>query len=336
MNTEQGPSPLLTIAIVTRNRAALLRECLESLSRQTASFEWRAFVVDNASDDETFALASAFAKRDRRFTVYLELQLGASRARNRATHEAVTPYVLFVDDECTFPPGYIERAGSLIQANRPACFGGPVLARFACDPPRPSWYKESYGAFSLPENNPPVGPARLSAGNLGASREALLTIGGFPESFGPAGRQMVYGEENVVVTAMWRRYGPDAVLYDPDLFNRHLVRPEKYRWRTIFRESLRRGLARGRLKAHRLDHGAATHDSLATATRRRCALCHIPQLIGGAVLDFTLLRRLTDPVRYPDIRNVVYERWTRYVTMFGVLIGYMRGRRETRSRKSTT
>lgn len=319
---------MITVAIVTRNRANLLRECLESLSLQRASSDWRVIVVDNGSDDDTFAVASTFAAADPRFGVVVEPQPGASRARNRAAHEAATPYLLFVDDECTFPDGYVERACALVREREPACFGGPVHARFAAQPPRPAWYKDVYGAFSLPENNPSGGPPRLSAGNLGAHREALLAVGGFPESFGPTGNRMVYGEENAVIAAMWRRYGSEAVIYDAGLINRHLVRPEKYRWATIFRESFSRGVARGRLKAHGFGEpddasapGPASHG-------RRGAVPRVLTVLCDAMLDLTLLRRITESGRYPDVRNVIYERWTRYVTMTGLLIGYLKGRRE--------
>lgn len=319
---------MITVAIVTRNRASLLRECLESLSLQKVSSDWRVIVVDNGSDDDTFAVASAFASANPRFGVTVEPQPGASRARNRAAHEAATPYLLFVDDECTFPDGYVERASTLVRKRQPACFGGPVHARFAAEPPRPIWYKDEYGAFSLPENNPPGGPPRLSAGNLGVRREALLAVGGFPESFGPAGSRMVFGEENAVIAAMSRRYGSEAVIYDAGLINRHLVRPEKYRWPTIFRESFCRGVARGRLKAHGL---GKAHDASPPAPASHGRSGTVPWMIAilcDAVLDLTLLRRITEPGRYPDLRNVIYERWTRYIRITGLLIGYIKGRRE--------
>ncbi|MFL9828797.1 glycosyltransferase family 2 protein [Rhodoplanes sp. SY1] len=323
---------MITVIIVTRNRAALLSECLESMSRQHAPEGWRVLVVDNGSTDGTFAVASAFAGSDSRVSVVVEPELGASRARNRGAREAATPFLLFVDDECTFPEGYVARAFALVRGARPACFGGPVHARFLVDPPRPSWYKDSYGAFSLPAHNPYGGPPRLSAGNLGVCREALLTVGGFPEAFGPVGGRMLYGEENALVAALWDRYGPHRVVYDPGLVNHHLVRPEKYSWPAIFRESYLRGVARGRLAAWGLDEAMRMPPSSDVAGAELLAGRAL-RALGVALLDLSLLRRVIEPARYPDCRNIVYERWTRYVTAAGILAGRVKGRREIAARR---
>jgi glycosyltransferase involved in cell wall biosynthesis len=320
---------MITIIVVTRNRAALLEECLASLSQQQAPGDWRVLVVNNGSSDDTDLVTARYSASNPRFSAILEAEPGASRARNRGATEASTPYLLYVDDECTFPDGYVALAQEIAARQQPACFGGPVLSRHHAHPPVPAWFKPDYGAFSLPHNNRPGLPPRLSAGNLGVSREALFKVDGFPESYGPVGLQMRYGEENAVIAGMWDRFGAERVVYEPKLINHHLVRPEKYSWRFILKDHFLRGLARGRLHAaglgedSRIHHGASSES--VPPSRNGFALA---RLLGDWVLDVTLLRLITEPKRFPSWQNVVYERWMRYVAAVGVGVGYLKGKFE--------
>ena len=331
---------MITVVIVTHNRAAILSHCLNSLAVHATRCEgWRVLVVDNASSDGTASLVDGFRQRCRNFDYVREARLGASCARNRGTAETSTPYVLFVDDECTFPPGYLDVACELIEQRQPACFGGPIGPWFLPAPPRPGWYKDEYGSFSLPRNNPPDGPPRLSAGNLGASRAALQEVGGFDEGLGPVGGRMSYGEENALVSVMWDKFGPERVLYEPRLKCLHLVRPEKFAWRQIMAENLRRGLARGRLSAAGLGEQQRLRVvEPAVAVDAAPAHQSAGSRAGGALLDLamdvTLLRLLTEPGNYRCWQQVVYERWMGYVRWLGLCTGLLIGRSVGRLRKT--
>lgn len=312
---------MITVIVATLNRADLLKEGLASLAGQECSYDWRVIVVDNGSKDTTAAVARSFEARDHRFSYLLEPIPGACKARNSGLSAATTRYVLFVDDECTFPPDYLQRACRLCEHRRPACFGGPVMARYAAQQPRPSWYKDVYGSFSLPENNLPGAPPRLSAGNIGGSVAALKQIGGFPEDYGPVAKAMRYGEENALVASMWDTYGPDGIVYDEQLINYHLVRPEKYAWSHILKDNFGRGVARGRLYVMGLNEATrvllhAANSSDAAAVRKSKA-----RLALDLLLDISLLRMVVDRAGYPAWQNVVFERWMGYVRRIGVLAG---------------
>lgn len=318
---------MITVVIATRNRADTLLECLTSLSCQESFVkDWRVLVVDNGSEDTTAEIATAFALRDSRFSYVHEPVPGASRARNRGVAEARTPYVLFVDDECTFPEGYIDLACNLVTSREPVCFGGPIHPRYHDTPPRPHWYKSSYGSFSLPENNPIYGPPRLSAGNLGVSRSAMERVGGFPETYGPIGKRMIYGEENVLVAALWRAFGPAAVVYEPRLVNYHLVRPEKYRWVEILKDNFGRGLARGRIHAAGLDvqqRADLLSDSSLPASSQSTRRSRI-SILKNFLFDLFMVHLFTKNTSYPFWQNIVYEKWMSYFRWIGIYIGMTR------------
>lgn len=61
--------PLVTVITPVYNGAAYIGECIESVLRQTYT-NWRYIVSDNASTDDTVAIASRCAARDSRVTVH--------------------------------------------------------------------------------------------------------------------------------------------------------------------------------------------------------------------------------------------------------------------------
>ncbi|MFN0217619.1 MAG: glycosyltransferase family 2 protein [Hyphomicrobium sp.] len=321
---------MITVIVVTHNRAAMLRECLESLEAQRSDRpDWRVLVVDNGSTDETASLATGFCQRLERFSYMFEPKIGASRARNRGAGEAQTPYLLFVDDECVFPGDYLDTAHSIIGRGEPVCFGGPIEPRFWPRPVRPKWFKDAYGAYSMPGTATRQSLPDLSAGNLGVSRRAFAQVGGFAAAQGPIGRHMNYGEENILVQALASKFGADKVIYEPSFVNRHLVRPEKFKWRTIISENFRRGMARGRL--YGLDTRAlappvewselASSTTFASAKESPTKWTRIAASCKDALLDLTFLRRYNNPTAYPHWQNFVYERWMPYVRWVGIIAG---------------
>ncbi|MGE0845749.1 MAG: glycosyltransferase family 2 protein [Flavobacteriaceae bacterium] len=98
-----------TVAICTRNRARALRRLLASLAGMHVEpgREWEVVVADNASTDDTTAAARAFAG-----TLPLKLTgvatPGLSHARNACLDAARGRLVIFVDDDATVGPRWLE------------------------------------------------------------------------------------------------------------------------------------------------------------------------------------------------------------------------------------
>ena len=101
-------TPELSVVVATRNRAALLRECLESLDRQTAArdrFEV-VVVVDGATDDTAEMLGTMTPGYA--LVVVAQPQLGSTRARNAGAARAKGALLLFVDDDEVAAPELVE------------------------------------------------------------------------------------------------------------------------------------------------------------------------------------------------------------------------------------
>src|SRR5690606_8376837 len=101
---------LLTVLICTKNRAPLLRQTLQGLSKieTPADLAWDVLVVDNASTDDTAdLLKSLTSKTTFPFRWVTEPTAGLSAARNRAMAECRADYALFTDDDVQVEPDWI-------------------------------------------------------------------------------------------------------------------------------------------------------------------------------------------------------------------------------------
>ena len=131
---------LATVAICTRNRAALLGRCFDALAamRMPAGVEWEVLVVDNASTDDTPVVVHAWADRLPLRRV-LEMEPGIAAARNRAVSESLGEYILWLDDDALVAHEWL---ASYVAAFRrwpdDAVLGGPIDVRFEAE--LPEWF----------------------------------------------------------------------------------------------------------------------------------------------------------------------------------------------------
>lgn len=102
-------SPLLSVVIPTHKRAAILRQCLEHLGRQTLRDQIEVIVVSDDHDSDTAALFRHSTSHILRAT-YIEVpkcQQGV--ARNRGVQEAKGDLVLFIGDDIFLAADACER-----------------------------------------------------------------------------------------------------------------------------------------------------------------------------------------------------------------------------------
>lgn len=122
----------LSVVIPAYNEAGFLGCTLESLAAQQGVGEVEVIVVDNASTDDTAAVAASHGAQ-----VLHEPRRGVCAARQRGTLAARGEIVVSTDADTRFPPGWLERvrAGFVAgdgQGGRVVAVAGPC--RYA-DPP---------------------------------------------------------------------------------------------------------------------------------------------------------------------------------------------------------
>jgi len=97
----------LSIIIVTRNRATMLKNCLNSLVRQTKKPD-EVLIVDGSLDDNTKNLVNKF-KNNLPIEYIFESRAGLSIARNVGIKNAKYGVIAFIDDDCVSDKKWIEK-----------------------------------------------------------------------------------------------------------------------------------------------------------------------------------------------------------------------------------
>ncbi|WP_441248987.1 glycosyltransferase family 2 protein [Kitasatospora sp. McL0602] len=223
-------NPTVSVVVCTRNRAGMLRRCLDSLLR-TGYPRVEVIVVDNAPDDDvTEALVRArYPGRVR----YLREPLpGSSRARNCGLAAAGGEICAFADDDVIVDAGWVEAlADAFTTDTRIACVTGLVLpaeleteAQAVLE--RYSGYARGFTARSWSLQEYPDDPLlRFSVGRFGTGAnmafrtELLRAVGGFDPATG-AGTPAHGGEEllaffRVLGAGHTIAYQPEAIVWHP-------------------------------------------------------------------------------------------------------------------------
>lgn len=162
----------LSVIIPTYNQAALLRECLGSLERQSVPADiYEIVVVDDGSTDQTQAVVSSAGERVR--GVRLSANRGRSAARNAGVEHARAKLVIFVDSDVVVRPDFLASHLDAHRRHGPGILSrGPVVlvpdAQFAATAPVP---------------RVAASPAYLDTANAGLERAAVLRAGMFDEGF---------------------------------------------------------------------------------------------------------------------------------------------------------
>lgn len=110
-------SPFFSVIVPVYNVAPYLGECLDSVLAQTFA-DWECLCTDDGSKDGSDLILDAYARRDPRFRIVHQPNVGVSAARNRALDRARGRYVTFVDaDDVIAPERYALVASAIREGN---------------------------------------------------------------------------------------------------------------------------------------------------------------------------------------------------------------------------
>ena len=110
--------------VVSHNRAAPLRRCLESLEASEGRDRLQVIVIDNGSSDGSAQWDAEFPKVQ---FVRLPKNFGLTKAMNIGWRAADAPYALFLHDDAAVEPDTISRLADILDATPEAAATCPLL-----------------------------------------------------------------------------------------------------------------------------------------------------------------------------------------------------------------
>jgi len=136
----------ISVIICCYNSASRLPETLRHLALQqtTRLLQWEVLIIDNASTDNTAAVAQQqwikMNVQDVPLKVIREDEPGLSAARERGIKESGFEYLVFCDDDNWLNKSYVENAWTVLNENPSiAAIGGINEGVFEHNPP-PEWF----------------------------------------------------------------------------------------------------------------------------------------------------------------------------------------------------
>lgn len=203
--------PLVSVIVPVRNRPEAIEACLAAVSRLRYPRErLEVIVVDDASTDETAAIAERLADR----VLRLPSHGGQSSARNAGVEAAHGSIVAFTDSDCVPDPGWLDPLVAELEEPGVAAAGGGVA------PLDDSTRLQRYEEVRAPQHHgdrsarvwPGTAVSYLASCNLVIRRDELLDAGGFDPD-------LHVGED---VDLVWRLCARGAdVRYRPNGLVRH-------------------------------------------------------------------------------------------------------------------
>ncbi|MCD8362334.1 MAG: glycosyltransferase [Lachnospiraceae bacterium] len=99
--------PKLSIVVPVYNVALFIRECLDSIKRQSFR-DWECMLVDDGSTDSSGDICREFCAKDPRFRYFYQENSGVSSARNRGIERATGEFLTFVDPDDVLSRNFYE------------------------------------------------------------------------------------------------------------------------------------------------------------------------------------------------------------------------------------
>ena len=183
----------ISVVIPTYQRCASLGRTLEALARQTLpATEYEVIVAIDGSDDGTKEMVAGFDAPYRLASVW-QPNRGRAAARNAGIRAAHGDLVVFLDDDMEPVPGFLlAHREAHPPGSRRAVVGPAPIRAEATSPPIVHYRASGVRAHEdrLAQPGYRLGFRDVYTGNLSVSRDVLLEVGGFDESF------CLYGHED--------------------------------------------------------------------------------------------------------------------------------------------
>ena len=188
--------PSASVVVCTRERPDMLKLCLTSINAAVETAPATKVIVIEQGTPSAQPVAAEIGLP---VAIVSDQGRGASRARNLGLQAAQSDVVLFTDDDCEVPPGWI--------ADHQAALADPSVVASLGRVSGLSRDDDTQDPAALPARHRLGSPPWLigHASNLAARTDALRSIGGFDERIGPGSGGSPAGEDADVIVRLLRK-----------------------------------------------------------------------------------------------------------------------------------
>ena len=245
--------PFLSVIIPTRNRAALLYNTLESLSKQTyPSDHFEVIVVDNGSSDATSEVCLHFKQRITQLKRIYVPNPGLHNGRHAGLKEAIGEILVYADDDIEALSTWLEGIAESFSDPEIALVGGKILPKFECQPPEwvaalskktdSGWSLGWYSILDFGDRTHEIPHEYVWGCNFSIRKNVLQQAGGFHPDSVPQEIIKYRGDGETAVSIAVRDLGYKA-LYNPKASVYHVVSKKRLTPEYIYQRSYNQGIS---------------------------------------------------------------------------------------------
>ncbi|NWF91943.1 MAG: glycosyltransferase family 2 protein [Syntrophaceae bacterium] len=229
-----------SVIIITRNRASVLRNALESvINQEYENGKYEMIVVDNNSNDDTASIVETYQQKcPNRIRYVIEPEIGMSKARNTGSKLARGEILVFIDDDAIASAGWLRNYQLLYQSSPDiVAAGGRIEVVFT--PKRPKWISDEllvvFGRLDSSDTEGTMLYPRHPFGvNFSVRKEYFLKTKGFFQEI------KNYNDEKAFFYQLHLNkckvgYSPEAVVY-------HHIPSSKLRRRYFIKRGIKQGI----------------------------------------------------------------------------------------------
>ncbi|RQW88744.1 MAG: glycosyltransferase [Geobacter sp.] len=244
---------LLSVIIPTRNRAALLYNALESITKQTfPATRFEVIIVDNGSTDATAEVCQHFKQRIPNLN-YISAPLpGLHNGRHAGLKESIGEILVYADDDIEAMPTWLEAIASSFRDPMVALVGGKILPKFENQPPEwvaalgkktdSGWSLGWYSILDFGDTEHEIPHEYVWGCNFSIRKNVLQQVGGFhPDSF-PQEFIKYRGDGETAVSQAIRNLGLKA-FYNPKASVYHVVSQNRLTQEYIYQRAHNQGIS---------------------------------------------------------------------------------------------
>lgn len=241
-----APSVSVIIAAFDNQRWGDLVEAVDSVSGQSRPAQETIVVIDH--NEPLFSRAAAELSGVR--VLENVLAQGASGARNTGVAASTSEVVVFMDDDATADPHWLEHLVTPFERLAVVGVGGRLEPAWSTR--RPRWFAPEFdwvvgGSYrGMPERVTPV--RNVWSGNMAIRREVFDAIGGFRLSFGKTGARSRPEDTDLCLRASSARQGTYWV-FQPAALAHHKVPTSREQFRFFVRRCFAEGQGKADLAA---------------------------------------------------------------------------------------